>query len=100
MNDVIIQKIENLQKQMQSLSLSSKETLTLDEATTYLQVSKSFLYKLTSKGEITHFKPSGKLIYFRKSDLDNWVFQNELKSGSNLENEIDNYLKGNSNGKA
>ena len=98
MEEILFQKIENLQKQMQSLSLSSKETLTLDEATTYLQVSKSFLYKLTSKNEITHYKPSGKLIYFQKSDLDNWMLQNESKSERELENEIDNYLNRDYNG--
>lgn len=99
MNEVIIQKIEKLHKQMQSLSLSSKEILTLDEATTYLQVSKSFLYKLTSKGEITHFKPSGKLIYFQRQDLNNWMLQNKNEDYDKVEAEVYEFLTRQDNGK-
>ena len=45
-------------------------------AAEYLGISKSFLYKLTYSNKITHSKPSGKLIYFQKSDLDKWAFGN------------------------
>ena len=58
----------------------SKNILSLDEAVGYLGVSRSFLYKLTSKGVITHSKPNGKLIYFKRENLDKWMLQNEIKS--------------------
>jgi excisionase family DNA binding protein len=34
------------------------------------------LYKLTSGKEIPHYKPRGKMIYFAKEDLDEWLLQN------------------------
>lgn len=74
-------------------SASNKHILNFEEALSYLKVSKSFLYKMTSKGEITYYKPNGKLIYFKRSDLDDWMLKNEVSGTSVLEDEIDNYLK-------
>lgn len=76
MQEAILEKLNELETKIESLSLSTKEILTLDESVTYLQVSRSYLYKLTSAKEITHYKPSGKLIYFKKSDLDTWLLRN------------------------
>lgn len=52
----------------------------LEEAASYLGVSKSHLYKLTSKSEIPHYKPNGKTIYFKRGDLDNWVLRRRVAS--------------------
>ena len=37
----------------------TKEVLTSDEAAKYMGVSKSYLYKLTMRQQIPHYKPSG-----------------------------------------
>lgn len=42
----------------------------------YIGISESMLYKLTSGKEIPHYKPRGKMIYFAKEDLDEWLLQN------------------------
>lgn len=42
----------------------------------YIGVSESLLYKLTSGKEIPHYKPRGKMIYFAKEELDEWLMQN------------------------
>ncbi len=76
-------------------NLANKDILNFEEALSYLKVSKSFLYKMTSKGEITHYKPNGKLIYFKRSDLDDWMLRNEVSGVGVLEDEIDNFLKRN-----
>lgn len=56
---------------------SQKEIYTLQEACVYMGISKSTMYKLTSQTRaITFFKPSGKLIYFRKKDLDDFMLRN------------------------
>lgn len=61
--------------------------LTFDEAADYLDVSKSHLYKLTSKGEIPHFKPRGKRIYFTRTDLNTWMRRGRVSSGDEIERE-------------
>ncbi|HPE84106.1 MAG TPA: helix-turn-helix domain-containing protein, partial [Aequorivita sp.] len=70
-------KMEKIISLLENNNLQHKEILSFQEAIAYLDVSKSFLYKLTSSNNITFFKPSGKLIYFKKSDLDQWILRNE-----------------------
>lgn len=64
---------------------NSKEILSFKEAIEFLDVSKSFLYKLTANSEITHFKPNGKLIYFKRQDLLDWICRNEVNPNEFLE---------------
>lgn len=70
----------------------SDKPLTLDEASIYTGRSKSDLYKRTSKGEIPHYKPSGKVIYFDKKELDQWLLANRVKPISEIENTAINYV--------
>lgn len=65
-----------------------KNILSFNEALSYLDVSKSFLYKLTSGRGIRFSKPNGGKIYFRKIDLDNFMLSNEQKSKLEVEEEI------------
>lgn len=64
--------------------LSNKEYLTLNEASLFLGISKSQLYKLTSLKVIRHYKPHGKLIYFDRSDLIQWIKSCEIHSEKEL----------------
>ena len=74
----------------------AKQILTFKETLFYLGVSQSFLYKLTSAKKIVHFKPSGKLIYFKREDLDNWMLQNRCKSITDIEYSVNSYLQNSS----
>lgn len=93
MEEKLFQKIKELKDQIESLSLSTRDILTLEEAVTYLQVSKSYLYKLTFKKEIPFYKPSGKLIYFKKSELDEWIFKNRESNNEETTEVLFNNLK-------
>ncbi|MFV0566844.1 MAG: helix-turn-helix domain-containing protein [Flavobacteriaceae bacterium] len=75
--------------------IAQKEILSFREALIYLDVSESFLYKLTSKKAIEFSKPNGGRIYFKKSDLDKWMLQNDSISTNKLEQEVMNHLKSN-----
>jgi excisionase family DNA binding protein len=71
--------IEKYTKQVEKLIReNSKEDVIFDFDKTceYLGLSKSTLYKHTMKGEIPHYKPTGKKIYFSKNEIDNWVKTN------------------------
>lgn len=78
--------------------MAQKEILSFREALQYMDVSQSFLYKLTSKKAIEFTKPNGGKIYFRKSDLDNWMLQNESTTAKVLEEKVNDHLKLRSNG--
>jgi len=73
--------------------IGNKEILSLREAAVYMDISESLLYKLTSRSEINFSKPNGGRIYFKKSDLNNWMLQNTSQSMNSLEGEVLNYLK-------
>ena len=66
------ERIDNLEKR----AISSKDILTLQEASVYIGVSLSQLYKLTSTQSIPHYKPRGKMCYFEKKELDAWLLKN------------------------
>lgn len=74
--------------------LLQKEVLSFEEARVYLDnISSSYLYKLTSARKIPHYCPTGKLIYFRRSELDDWVFKSRRKTIDEIESEANSYLK-------
>ena len=53
-----------------------KDVFTVPEACKFLELSQSQLYKLTSKLKIPHYKPRGKIVYFDKKELLEWVKRN------------------------
>jgi excisionase family DNA binding protein len=55
---------------------SLERPMTFTEACDFLQVSKSTLYKLTHRKRIKFYNPGGKRLYFKKSDLLEWVYGN------------------------
>ena len=47
------------------------------DAAEYLRVTKSSIYQLVFHRKLATYRPSGKKLYFRKSDLDAYVFRNK-----------------------
>lgn len=81
---------KNLQKLLEQIQQDEKP-LSLSEAAKYLDLSKNYLYKLTHKNQITFFKPAGKKIYFKKSDLNKYLFRNRKASELELEQKAVDY---------
>jgi excisionase family DNA binding protein len=51
-----------------------KEILTSQEASRFLGISLSKLYKMTCARQIPHFKsPGGRFNYFNRNELENWA---------------------------
>lgn len=65
---------------MENLLRDAKQVLTLEEAALFMGISKSSLYKMTHKHELPFFRPNGKIVYFEKSELLNWMRQNRSMS--------------------
>ena len=84
--------IQKLNENLEQLLKQDEKPLTLPEAAEYLGVSKSHLYKLTFQHLITHFKPNGKKIYFKKSDLNKYLFRNRKASDMELEQKAVDYV--------
>lgn len=65
--------------------LTTKQVLTSDEAAKYMGVSKSYLYKLTMRHEIPHYKPRGKMCYFNRQELEQWLQRNRVVTADEIE---------------
>ena len=77
--ETILLKMEaqnNRIKVLEHLMFESKDVLTLEEAALYMGISKSSLYKLTHQHEIPFYRPNGKLIYFEKAEILEWMRKN------------------------
>ena len=72
---------------LESICFASKEVLTLEEAAAFLGVKKSTLYKMTHFSQIPYYKPAGKLIFFEKSALLDWVRNVKVKSEDEIRKE-------------
>lgn len=89
-------KIAELQKRvtsLESLCFQSKPVLNLEEASIYLGISRSMLYKMTHAGKIDFYKPEGKLIFFEKESLLNWARKNKVKSDETTQAEVELKLR-------
>ena len=95
--DNIILRLERIEKMLQTQQAMQKQVLNINEASIYLELSHSHLYKLTSNCAIPHYKPNGKKIYFKKQELDKWLLRNRMESMDELEQKASNYLIKNGN---
>lgn len=76
--------IHNQLTQLEKLFSLLKTTLNFQEACLYTGMSPSQLYKLTKGNKIPYYKPTGKLLFFNKQELDEWLCQYQ---GKNMEEE-------------
>lgn len=88
MNELKI--LEQLDR-IENLVRTSKNVLSLEEASDYTGISKSYLYKLTARSEIPFSKPRGKRIYFSREKLDDWLLSNQSKSRGKIKSEALDY---------
>lgn len=68
----VLDKLNNLE---QLLKKKDDKPLSFKEACAYLGFAPSYLYKLTYRKVIPHYKPTGKMLFFSKCDLDEWIFE-------------------------
>lgn len=62
----------------------TKDVLTMNEAVQYTGMTKAYLYKLTMLKKIPHYKPMGKLVYFDKNELREWLLSNRVATTDEL----------------
>ncbi|MHC1774015.1 MAG: helix-turn-helix domain-containing protein [Lentimicrobium sp.] len=87
-----LQRIDERQRNIETLLLSQKTVLNFDEVSAYTGLSKSHLYKLTSTGGIPCFKPQGKHIYFSKQEIDRWLMQNRKATTDEIESQAATFV--------
>ena len=80
-----VQEVEHRLAVAENLLFESKEVLTVEEAAKFLGLSKSFVYKMTHEGTLPFYKPNGKVCYFEKSVLLEWMRSTKVASQKQIE---------------
>lgn len=69
----------------------TKEVLTSAEAAKYMGISMSYLYKLTMRQQIPHYKPMGKMCYFNRLELEQWLQSNRVSTSTEISQQAQAY---------
>ena len=91
----MIKSIDERVSELEQMVFTVKNVFSFDEASKFLNLSKSYLYKLTSGNLIPHYKPQGKMLYFDKEELENWLRQNPVKTEMQITREAQQYVMSN-----
>ncbi|WP_179412639.1 helix-turn-helix transcriptional regulator [Mucilaginibacter sp. E4BP6] len=59
--------------------------LTLAELCTYLGISRSLAYKLSHRNTIPKYRPTNGRVWFKKSDIDQWLNNHRIMSETELQ---------------
>lgn len=86
-HNIIIQRLDAIDKKLQQHLLASKEILNFQEFCNFCGISESYGYKLTSMRMVPHFKPGGKMVYFRRSEIEEWLLRNPISTKDQLNEE-------------
>ncbi len=73
--------IEELQRRMEAVEDildNAKEILSVEEAARFMDIARSSLYKMTSDRSIPFYRPNGKMIYFEKANILEWIRKNRV----------------------
>ena len=65
--------------------LASKNVLTINDVSLLTGVSRSTIYKMTSKKLLPHYKPNSKLLFFNRKEIEEWAQQNRVMSQQEAE---------------
>ena len=85
--------IDQLNRIERNSLLAAKNVLNMDDAVLITGVSKSFLYSLTSKALIPHYKQANK-VYFDRAELEAWLKENRIATNSEIEQAANSYMVG------
>lgn len=81
----ILQILNKIDDNINERKILEKDTLDVKEACRYMNISDSFLYKLTSSKKLPFSKPNGKKIFFQKKDLDTWKNSRAIQTDKDMD---------------
>ncbi len=82
-NEIILHKLNRIEKHIFGL----KSILNVEELADYTGFKKSYIYKLVHENLIPFSKPNGKVLFFERKKIDEWLLQNPQKSQNEVANE-------------
>ena len=95
--ELILDKLNNIENLLKTVlqndnsTVTFTEVLNLTQASVYVSLSKSAIYKKTSERNIPHFK-KGKKLYFKKSELDHWLTSMKISTKDEIDQAATDYI--------
>ncbi|WP_397445961.1 helix-turn-helix domain-containing protein [Polaribacter sp. R77954] len=98
--EIINQRLDRIEKLLQNLNSIKNnknsigtypEIMDVKALTEYLNVSSSYIYKMTSTNQIPHSK-KGKKLYFDKEKVTNWALENTVMTQEEMQEVATKYL--------
>ncbi|NTU73212.1 helix-turn-helix domain-containing protein [Candidatus Roizmanbacteria bacterium] len=93
MNNLNLDELSKKLDEIKGLILSEKDILNMDDLSVYTGFSKDYLYKLTSGKSIPYYKPEGKMIFFKKTEVDAWLLRNRHATVEEIDMQAATYIK-------
>jgi len=87
-----VERLENLLLTGKEDGTVLKEMLTIEEAAEYMGISKSSLYKMNMRNELPTYRPGGKRIYLKRSEINEWMSSQRRDSKAEIEQQAVAYL--------
>ncbi|QMU63034.1 MAG: excisionase family DNA-binding protein [Flavobacteriaceae bacterium] len=88
----LVREIRSLKREIKKSHLYRKRIYTIKEASFVIGVSYSYMQKLITSNQIPYSKPSGKLIFIKRRDLENFILKNRIQSTDDIETMVANNL--------
>ena len=88
----LLKEVRTLKREMNISNLYRKRIYTMKEAALVSGVSESYIQKLISSNQIPHSKPTGKLIFIRRRDLEKFLMKNYVNTSEEIETIVSNNL--------
>jgi excisionase family DNA binding protein len=75
-------KIEGRLSKIESQLNPMKKIMNVKELSYYIGMAESYIYKLSSAKIIPHYSPLGKMIYFDRDEINEWILSNKIHDPS------------------
>lgn len=82
-NEIILHKLNRIEKHIVGL----KSILNVEELSDYTGFKKSYIYKLVHTNSLPFSKPNGKVLFFERKKVDEWLLKNSHKSTDEIQQE-------------
>jgi len=66
----------------------TQKPLTVEQAAEFLNLKKSYIYNLVFYGKLTAYRPGGKMLLFKVSDLEKYAYGNKIGGHSDRADSI------------
>jgi excisionase family DNA binding protein len=75
------------------IALYHDQPLNIQRASEYLGLAKSTMYQMIYKKTIPHYKPTGKMVYFSRLELNKWAFMHKIMTVEEMNEKSNQYVQ-------